>query len=108
MLNAKDLKRQRERTRRDDAVLRNDAVLFAPAYEFPGQEQQRPFALIDEHKLVHRSAASAPRSTATVANPKSVLPIRAYSERSIPSSSRATGARLGFRTSRRFFLAGGA
>ena len=40
MLNAEDVKRQRERPRRDDAVLRNDAVLFAHAYEFPGQEQQ--------------------------------------------------------------------
>src|SRR6516225_3308578 len=68
MLNAKDVQRQRERPRRDDAVLRNDAVLFAPAYELPGKEQQRPFALIDEHKLVHRSAAFAPRSTATVAD----------------------------------------
>src|SRR6516162_11036238 len=64
MLNAKDVKRQRERTRRDDAVLRNDAVLFAPAHELPGKEQQRPFALINEHKLVHRSAASAPRTAA--------------------------------------------
>src|SRR6516164_6689681 len=78
MLNAKHVKRKRIRPRRDDAVLCNDAVLFAPAYEFPSEEQQRSFALIDEHQPVYRSAAAAPGSAGVAVTDHHLSPFLAH------------------------------
>ena len=47
VLDAKDVERQRRSASGDDAVLADDAVLLAPAYEFAGEEQQGTLAAID-------------------------------------------------------------
>src|SRR5205807_4870505 len=55
-LDAEDIERKRWRADRNDAVLANDAVLFAAADEFAGEEQQRTAAAIDQNELVNGSA----------------------------------------------------
>src|SRR5207302_9939814 len=55
MLDAEDIERKRWRADRNDAVLANDAVLFAAADEFAGEEQQRTAAAIDQNELVNGS-----------------------------------------------------
>src|SRR6266481_5989715 len=56
VLDAEDIERERGRADRNDAVLADDAVLFAAADEFAREQQERALAAIDEDKLVDGSA----------------------------------------------------
>src|SRR5882757_4528963 len=56
VLDAEYIEWQRFRADRYDAILADNAVLLAAADQFAGQQQQRPLATVDEHKLVHRRA----------------------------------------------------
>src|SRR6266481_6341836 len=56
VLDAEDIERERGRADRNDAVLADDAVLFAAADEFAREQQERALAAIDKNKLVDGSA----------------------------------------------------
>ena len=55
MLDAEDIQRKRWRACGHDAVLADDAVLFAAAHKFAREQQQRPLAAVEQHELVHGS-----------------------------------------------------
>src|SRR5207249_10045817 len=56
MVDAEDAERQRGRAGGNDAVLADDAILFAAADEFAGEKQERAPAAVDENELVDGSA----------------------------------------------------
>src|SRR5882724_13660410 len=56
MLDAENAERQRRRPGGNDAVLADNAILFAAADEFAGEKQERTPAAVDENELVDGSA----------------------------------------------------
>ena len=56
VFDAEDFQRQRRGAGGNNAILADNAVLLAAADKFARQQQQRPLAVIDQHKLIDGGA----------------------------------------------------
>jgi len=77
VFNAEDVEGKRRRADGNNAVLANDAILFAAADEFAREEQQRSLAAVDQDELVDGGASGQLRKVDGMAVARTLHDLRA-------------------------------